>query len=103
MIVYGFLACSSVSFRIAPVQLHVLINIFCYSHFNYFVLKTLGTVRCYVQLKCRKFKKDIINTSVFYPVYDRIFGVMSEIFVFINGTSVEPSALRCAHFDMITV
>jgi hypothetical protein len=68
MIVYVFLSCSSVTLRIAPVQLHVLITILCYGHINHIVLKTLCIVRGYVQLNAGNFKEDIINTLVFYPV-----------------------------------
>jgi hypothetical protein len=45
MIVYVFLSCCSVSFRIAPVQLHMLITVLCYSHINHTVLKTVRIVR----------------------------------------------------------
>ena len=41
MNVYVFVSCSSVSFRITPVQLNVLITILRYCRINNIVLKTL--------------------------------------------------------------
>jgi hypothetical protein len=64
MNVYVFVSCSSVSFRITPVQLNVLITILRYCRINNIVLKTLWTVRGYVQLNAANVKEDNMNKHI---------------------------------------
>jgi hypothetical protein len=64
MIVYVFVSRSSVSFRITPLELHVLITILCYCHIKHFVLKTLWIVRGYVKLNAATVKEGTVNTPV---------------------------------------